>query len=183
MIPVRHPESTWTAPSDWCPHPEHWHSTDPQSTELEVCELVGGFVRALQPDYVLETGTCVGVMARHIGLALRENGHGNLDTLEVDQKRCDAARQVCDGLPVRVHRCDSMAFEPVDTIDFAWFDSLTALRVAEFERFLPYMRPGTVVGFHDTAPHHGLWSNRLPDLTGRSIALRTPRGVTFIEIP
>lgn len=176
------PESTWTAASERCPHPERWHSTDPQSTEIEVCELVGSFVRALQPDYVVETGTCIGATAFYIGTALRANGHGRLDTLETERDRCEAARIVCDGLPVTVHECSSLDFEPAGTIGFAWLDSLTDQRVAEFRRYRPWMQSGTIVGFHDTAPQHGAWSAELDRLTGRAISLPTPRGVTFVEI-
>ena len=176
-------EAVWTAPRSDCQHPERWHSTDAQSTELEVTELVGAFVRALQPDYVIETGTCVGQTAWMIGQALQANGHGRLDTIEYDGDRADHSRRLCAGLPVTVHQVDTMTFTPAEPIGFAWFDSETHLRVPEFERFRPWIIPGTIVGFHDTASHHGEWSQallRLPNT--RAIRLPTPRGVTFVEV-
>ncbi len=176
-------ESEWTKPSELCPHPERWTSTDPQSTELEVSELVGGFVRALQPDYVLETGTCIGQTTYVIGAALQANGHGRCDSCEVEPELVRIATERCDGLPVTVHAVASLDFEPADTIGFAWFDSLLDLRVAEFLRFRPWMRPGTIVGFHDTAPHFGLFGPSVRSLPGvRAISLPTPRGVTFAEV-
>lgn len=177
------PESEWTTPSDRCPHPDRWSAWDAQSTEVEVVELVAAFVRALQPDYVVETGSCLGYASHAIGTALDRNGQGHLDTLETLPKRAAIARERCAGLPVTVHVEDSMQFTPARQIGFAWLDSLTSLRVAEFERFRPWMAPGTIVGFHDTAPHHGPWSLELHRIDGtRLVSLPTPRGVTFLEI-
>lgn len=176
-------ESTWTNPREDCPNPQWWHATDSQSTELEVSELVAGFVRALQPEYVVETGTCVGQTAQIVGFALEANGHGRLDTLEPDVERAVFARQRCAGLPVSVLEVESLSFTPAQAVDFAWLDSRQYLRVAEFERFREFLSPGAVVGFHDTAPHQGPWGAEVEALPGtQSIRLRTPRGVTFLQV-
>lgn len=177
-------ESAWTKPRPDCPHPERWSSTDPQSTEIEVSELVGTFVRALQPDYVVETGTCLGQTAWVIGVALRANGHGRLDTLETDPERAEHARERCEGLPVDVIEVSSLDFTPDEPIGFAWFDSRPELRIAEFERYRPHLIPGTIVGFHDTSPHQGSsFGAEVEALSNtRAIRLRTPRGVTFVEV-
>ena len=92
-------EATWTQPRPDCPNPGRWHSTDNQSTEIEVTELIAGFVRALQPDYVIETGSCIGQTSHAIGLALRDNGHGRLDTMETDPDRAAIARRRLRRLP------------------------------------------------------------------------------------
>jgi hypothetical protein len=177
------PEAMWTRPREDCSHPERWSSTDPQSTELEVSELVATFVRALQPDYVVETGTCIGITARMIGEALAANGQGRLVTLEVDPERAAAAAAYCAGLPVEVRCQPSLEFTPEEPVGFAWFDSLLSLRVAEFERFRPWLATGTIVGFHDTGPHFGQYGDDVAQIPGtRSIRLRTPRGVTFAEV-
>lgn len=176
-------ESTWTKPTDECPHPERWTSTDSQSTEIEVSELVSAFVRALQPDRVIETGTCLGQTAFIIGLALQANGHGHLDTLETEEDRAAFAADRCAELPVTVHCLSSLEFTPPEPVGFAWLDSRTALRVPEFERLRPHLTPGAIVGFHDTAPHQGEWGRQVEALPGtRAIRLRTPRGVTFVEV-
>jgi hypothetical protein len=176
------PEDRFTDPREDCPHPERWTSTDGQSTEMEVVELVAGFVRALQPDFVLETGTAYGISAEAIGKALARNGHGRLVTLEVDRERVRLARAATRRLPVEVLQVASLDYLPGDWIDFAWFDSLVKLRAPEFRRFLPYMHAGTIVGFHDSGPHYHLRS-RLDALVEegllRTIDLPTPRGVTF----
>lgn len=178
-------ESRWTKPSEWCPYPKHWTSTDPQSTEIEVSELVGAFVRALQPGYVVETGTCLGQTAYAIGLALEANKHGHLDTLETSGERVDYARKRCEGLPVTVIQTESLVFEPMPVaLDFLWLDSRLELRIPEFERYRPWMHNRTVVGFHDTAPHQdGTLGEDIFLIPGtRAIRLHTPRGVTFLEV-
>jgi predicted O-methyltransferase YrrM len=148
-----------------------------------VSELVSAFVRALQPDYVIETGTCIGQTSYVIGLALRANGHGRCDTLEVKDELVAVARDRCGGLPVTVHQVASLDFVPAEMIGFAWFDSLRELRVREFLAYRPFMQPGTIVGFHDTAPHFGAFGVAVENLTGlRAINLPTPRGVTFAEV-
>jgi predicted O-methyltransferase YrrM len=180
----RRPESNWSEPAVDCAHPEWWHATDLDSTELEVTELVVGFIRALQPEFVVETGTAFGQTARAIGRALKKNGHGHLVTLEPDPVRVRQARAVTAGLPVEVVQLASLDYTPTAPIDFAWFDSLIELRVEEFRRFLPFMHKGTVVGFHDTAPRFGL-APQLAELEARgeirAMRLPTPRGVTFAQ--
>lgn len=178
-------ESRYTPPRPDCGHPEYWHSTDADSTEFEVSELVAGFVRALQPEVVVETGTAWGQTAQVIGRALERNGHGHLYTLEPDERRAEFSDDRCNGLPVTVVRQESMAWIPPAEIGFAWFDSLIQLRVPEFHYFKPWMAPGAVVGFHDTGPQHRLRPG-IDALEGkrllRPIFLPTPRGVAFAEV-
>ncbi len=184
MSPLRPvPESTWTKAREDCPHPEWWTATDPQSTEIEVSTLVAAFVRALQPDLVVETGTCLGQTAWMIGSALHANRHGHLDTLETDEERAAIARERCAGLPVTVHSVSSLEFTPPGPIGFAWLDSRTELRIPEFEHLRPHLPAGAIVGFHDTGPHQGGWGRDVEHLPGtQAIRLRTPRGVTFVEV-
>jgi predicted O-methyltransferase YrrM len=193
-----HPEIRFTKPTPRCPNPERWHALDDQSTELEVSFLVAAFVGALQPDYVLETGSFIGSTSIIIGQALTHNGQGHLHSIELNPEAARVAKLNTEGLPVTIHQMSSMDFTPelagrdddLESIGFAWFDSLVTLRRAEFGRFYPYMRPGTICGFHDTAPHHGNWSDFLhperSDFTEqynvRAIHLPTPRGVTFLEV-
>jgi predicted O-methyltransferase YrrM len=179
---VAYHESAWTAPRDDCPHPEWWHSTDPESTELEVSELIGGLIRGLQPEYVVETGSCVGMTSFVIGTALHMNGHGKLDTCEVDKRAIDWARGLCEGLPVRVHEIRSMDFVPARGVDFLFLDSLMELRVPEFHRFKRYLTQGAVVAFHDTGPHKGDFGKMVRDIEGlRYLQLNTPRGITLAQ--
>jgi hypothetical protein len=178
------PESRFTAARPDCAFPEHWTSTDSDSAELEVTELVVAFVRALQPDFVVETGTALGQTALRIGQALERNGHGRLVSLEIDPGRIARARRRVRGLPVDVIACSSVEYEPPELVDFAWLDSLPELRIAEFRRFWPKMHSGTIVGFHDTGPTHALRPEIDVLEAERLLApihLSTPRGVTFAQ--
>lgn len=181
-------ESRWTATAgDRCPHLDRWHALDWEATEFEVSELVAGFVRALQPDYVIETGTASAQTTYLIGRALRKNGHGRLVSLEIDPACVRAGQHMCRRLPVEVRCQSSMEFTPGEPIDFAWFDSLLDLRVPEFRRYLPHMHARTIVGFHDTAHQNaselreGL-ASLIDEGLLRMIELTTPRGVAFAQV-
>jgi hypothetical protein len=181
---LRRPESTWTPPRPDCPDPKWWHASDPASAEIEVTELVAAFVRALQPELVVETGTAYGQTARAIGRALRRNGHGRLVSLEVDLRLVERARNRTRHLPVEVRCQSSLEYTPDQPIDFAWFDSLPHMRADEFRRYLPHMHAGTIVGFHDSGPQHVVRAH-LDELVDEGLMWRlelaTPRGVTFAQ--
>lgn len=176
-------EGVHTPPTGWCPQPDLWSCHDDQSAEIEVAELVAAFVRALQPDYVVETGTAHGHTAHAIGVALKQNGHGWLDTLETDPVLVREAVRRCTELPVRVLNGSSMDFTPDGPIGFAWFDSLIELRLPEFDRYRPHMTDATIVGFHDVSPRFGEFRHQLNRHGGfRPIFLHTPRGVCFAQV-
>jgi len=180
------PESRFTQPRPDCPHPELWESSDGDSTELEVTELVAAFVRALQPEFCVETGSAWGNTTFAIGVALDRNGHGRLESLETEPVRVEAVRQRCRGLPVDVLQQSSLEYEPQWPIGFAWFDSMCDYRHLEFRRYLPKMNDRTVVGFHDTAPHHAVKGFIEPlvaeGLLAPLLYLPTPRGVAFARV-
>jgi hypothetical protein len=180
------PESRFTAPRDDCPNPEWWTSTDGDSTESEVTELVAAFVRALQPEFCVETGAAWGNTTFAIGEALLRNGHGRLETLEVEPDRIAHVVRRCEGLPVEVLPESSLEYVPLLPVDFAWFDSLCDVRHIEFRRYLPMMHHRTVVGFHDTGPHHAVRAFIEPlvaeGLLAPLLYLPTPRGVAFARV-
>lgn len=177
------PESRWTRPTDACPHPEWWHSLDPESTEIEVSEMLAGLVRGVQPELCVETGACLGQTSFTIGEALRKNGHGRLVSIERDPRRAEAARRHVDGLPVEIVCDTSTNWSPGAPIDFAFFDSERALRVKEFQSFRRYMHACTVLAFHDVAGRHQALRAELESLEGdgviRLLLLPTPRGIAL----
>lgn len=179
-----HNEARFTKSSDYCPHPEYWHSADCEATEAEVIELVAAFIRGLQPELVVETGTYNGVMARAIGKALRKNGHGRLVTFEIDPKLHRAARRRCWGLPVELRLQSSLEWMPDRKIDFCWLDSGLETRIPEFNRYYPFLK-GSIIGIHDTAPHHQVRSRiESGGILDRlsPIWLPTPRGVMLAQV-
>lgn len=190
------PESRFTAPTDLCPYPERWTSTDGDSTEEEVCALVYGLVRGLQPDAVLETGTGFGAMAERITDALFVNARGKLFTIENDPERVAySRRRLGYRQQIEIIEGSSLAWTPPDDVvfDLAWFDSYYELRVPEFRAFRRWMRRGTIVCFHDTAPGHGAHRSPTADSIRTTIVaelhsqlrlvhLPTPRGATIGEV-
>jgi predicted O-methyltransferase YrrM len=167
-----------------CTNPERWHSHDATSTEIEVMDLLWGFVRALQPEAVLETGTWHGYTSRRIAEALRQNGHGHLFTLENHGKVARAAQEALRGLPVTVVDESSLAWNPPEgaRFGFAFFDSDPKTQYPlEFRRYRPHMTPGAVVAFHDTAN----WNCRplITELEAEGLVKAidpvTPRGITI----
>ena len=185
-------EARWTPPSPWQPHPEWWRADpdDADAAEFEVTTLVACLVKVLQPEVVVETGTATGATAVVIGQALADNGHGHLYTVEIDPDAADKARERVNGLPVAVVCANSLEWDPPDRIDLAWIDSGTAeTRCAEIEAWEGKFSPGAVIGVHDTAPNmgrevlHYKLGGLIGDLGLRALWLRTPRGVTLIQVP
>jgi len=175
-------EATWTAPRPDCPRPELWHAPDDESTEVEVSALVAGFVRALQPDVVVETGSGWGQTSEAIGLALAVNEHGRLWTLETNPARAEGVRQRCLALPVTIIERSSLDWLPPGPISFAWIDSALADRVEELGRFRQFLPAGAIVGVHDTGPQHGIRDAVEAIDWIRWLYLPSPRGVSFGEV-
>jgi hypothetical protein len=170
---------------EWCANPELWHAPDGDSSEFEVLELCAAFIRALQPEVVVETGSAFGFGAAMMGAALKANGRGRLYSLEIDRVRYEQACERCKGLPVDIVYVDSMTWEPPAGIGFAFFDSRPQLRADEFRRYQPFMVPGAIVAFHDVAPHHTVWP-RVHQLERegllKALRLRTPRGIAICQV-
>ena len=179
-------EDKFTPPSEWCPSPGRWHAADVDSTEVEVTALVAGFVRALQPDLAVETGTAWGQTALAVGQALLDNGQGVLVTSEPDPERHAHCVKLLEGLPVDVRMEESLYVQLEGPAQFAWFDSLLHLRAKEFLHYRQWLEKGSVVGFHDVGPHKRKMWPRVQELERRRllkpIRLRTPRGVAFAEV-
>lgn len=184
-------EDLYTPSSDWCKNPQYWHSDDNESTEQEVSVLVAAFVTALQPEFVLETGTAFGATTKLIGQALQKNGHGTCLSIEWDGNRCDIAKEVCHGLPVQIWGGHSLQYFEQEgygfdqLIDFAWLDS-GLYRGPEIRYYYPYFSEGAIVGVHDVGPQHAEVRRQILELQDEKliapIFLRTPRGVTFCQI-
>lgn len=173
-------EARWTPPTDWNQHPHDWHSDDADVDEHEVTELVAAFVRALQPEIVVETGCNTGQTSEAIGRALLANGHGWLLTCDIDPVMLGRTDERCKGLPVTVLEVEGEKLAMTGPIDFLWLDSDLFARHREFNHFRDHLAPGAVIGVHDTGPQHPVHGTFEPyGLTG--LRLRTPRGVSFYQ--
>lgn len=192
-----HPESDFTAPHQFAPHPEWWHSHDSEATEEEVGILIQGLIRALQPEFVVETGAHVGRTTVKIAEALHANGHGYGIALEVDAGRAAEARRAVQapllGSWVGVYEMSSLDFTPEQPIDFLFCDSLYELRPLEIKRFRPWLIPGrSVIAVHDwTSGIRGHYRDVRADLMElgaegvitQPLFLPTPRGLALTTIP
>lgn len=185
-------ESRFTPPAPFCPHPEYWHSPDNQATEQEVTEFIGSLIRLIQPEFVLETGTWLGHTTIEMARALHQNGHGRGVSLEFDKYNADEANLRLKNALGEYNRfviiqTDSMLYEPLEDIDFAFFDSEQELRSSEFRRYhgLGKIKPGAIVAFHDSAPHHLVMRNIQPledEGLIKFITFHTPRGITIGQV-
>lgn len=184
-------EDRYTPPTHFCLHPEYWTSPDSEATEYEITELVASLVRAIQPEFVLETGTYHGHTAYSIGVALRDNGHGRLVTIEKD-KTCyeQAAKMLWDNganANVTYLNMNTMDYIPDQDINFAFFDSWQEGRAEEFLRFhgMGRIKPGAIVSFHDTAPHHQViqYVEKLEEEGYiKTVTIHSPRGFTVAQV-
>lgn len=182
-------EGRWTQSSPFCREPQRWTSQDADSTEWEVSEMIGGLIRGLQPEVVVETGSAWGQTTKVIGRVLMANGHGTCYSLEPDPDRFAYSRwychdEICAG-KVKIIQGESLSFTPPEGfIDFLFSDSLYKLRGPELERFRPWMDEAGFVCVHDTAPGQGDvvdLQTIIEALPGyKSLRLHTPRGLTLL---
>lgn len=178
-------EAAFTRETGDCPHPEWWHAPDNQATETEVVELLAAFVGAIQPEFVLETGSHRGFTTLALASAIAKNGHGQLVSLEVNEALHSEARERVSAYPcAEVLHLSSLVYTPSKKLDFVWLDSGGGVvRYEEFIRFFPWFHANTIIGIHDTAPHQGDIPSIVESITrsGRFLGLHlpTPRGVTF----
>lgn len=184
-------EAKWGA-NDFVRDNNHWHCQDGDSTEIEVSLLVGAFVRAQQPTLVVETGTAWGQTTRFIGEALKENGHGHLVGLEIDDQRLAYSNWYCHELVcegwVSIVNTSSVEYTPTgeQRVDMLFSDSDCDLRVPELQHYAEFMDTDGLIMFHDTAPGHcRSLQEKIEAEMGdkyRCIRLHTPRGLTIVEV-
>lgn len=176
-------EKTFTPPCNFCPNPEHWNAYDGNATEDEVIDLICGFIRAIQPELIVETGTYLGTTSEIMANALVLNGHGRLITFETNEARCKIAKKRLEGQPAEVINGSILSWTSNSEIGFAWFDSNQNQRVDEFFHVKKWLSKGAVVGFHDTGPQHSV-KNHIHKIVNslNIISLRTPRGCCFAQV-
>jgi len=143
-----------------------WSNTDllysafnDAGVECEVGELLYGFVRALKPTRILETGTHVGIGALYIGLALECNSRGVLDTIEfLPELHKEAVERIKRArLENRIvcHLMDVKDFQPQDKYQMIFLDTEPQTRFSELVKFWQYLDPGGYLFIHDLHRHMG----------------------------
>jgi len=129
-------------------------------TEVEVSEFLYSLVRMLKPNYILETGTHVGVSSAYMALALEENKKGSMTTFEILPELRVKAVALWDDLNIsgliESHLYSSLLGPlPVQPIDFLFLDSEPQLRFDEFIRYWPLVPLGGFIAIHDLHPKMG----------------------------
>ena len=157
------------------------------SVEVEVGEFLYGLVRLVKPEKVCETGTYKGISAAYIALALKENGFGELDTIEADSQWWQEATELWKKLEVdkliNLYKMRVEDFNPEPEFkgsDFSdsdymqrqrekyglvFLDTEPDVRFNELKRFFPYTKLGGFIAIHDLHPHLGLSGTELHGMT------------------
>jgi predicted O-methyltransferase YrrM len=135
--------------------------------ECEVGEFFYSFLRMIKPENVLETGTHYGVGASYMGMALKDNAGGHLDTIEfLDQIHPVAVQRMKTmGLEefVTCHFMDAKDFNPgLMRYQFILLDTEPQTRFSEFLKFYPYLDEGGYMFIHDLG--RGLGQSQSPGL-------------------
>lgn len=127
------------------------------AVEVEVAELLHGFVRAIKPKVVVETGTHKGFSALVIAKALQQNGEGHLYTVDMKDHQARALLQkfgVAQFVTVsNMHSSQFLRAVHKDVvIDLLWLDAdhTKEAVLEEFTIAAPHLRAGSYIGFHDT---------------------------------
>lgn len=179
------PEKSTARPD--CPHPQLWSMFDGWTGETETIEFLHALVRLVKPSYCVETGTWLGYSAEAIGLALRQNGRGLLDTIEYDPEVAGATRERLAPLAdvVEVHNLSSLDFTPRQLVDFLLLDSALTIRIAEFERYRQHLKAEALVIFHDSRiNNYQLEEMAMPYIKGgilSAVTFATPRGLLVCQ--
>lgn len=126
---------------------------DDGGVEKEVGEYLFGLIKVLKPQHVLETGIYHGISSSYMGLALQENGYGQLDAVEYEAQHIQESKEKWNKLEISSlitsYLISSLDFRPDHKYQLIWLDTEPHLRFAELIRFFPYLEEGGFVGIHD----------------------------------
>jgi predicted O-methyltransferase YrrM len=139
--------------------------------ECETGEFLYSLVRLLKPENVLETGTHWGIGASYMGMGLKHNGRGHLDTVEF-------LPEIHSRAMLRIATLKLIAFVTCHLMDVALFDPKSYLmagnygpmernrlyqlilldtepqtRFQELIKFERYLEPGGFIFIHDLNRH------------------------------
>lgn len=132
---------------------ERFQMINDGSTEIETSELLYAFVRRLKPINVLETGCYKGISSLYMAKALRDNGFGHIETLEIDEGHIQTSQELWNKFQLRdwitATRIESLEFEPIKQYQFMFLDTELNLRFHELVKFFPYLDEEGYIFIHD----------------------------------
>lgn len=148
------------------PGPGEFSSFNDAGIECETGEFLYSLVRLLKPENILETGTHWGIGASYMGMGLKDNGRGHLDTIEFLAdihyralqriQQLDLSQQVtCHFGDVRDFNPHGQSEEPVNPgkYQLILLDTEPQTRFEELIRFEKYLAPGGFLFIHDLHRH------------------------------
>lgn len=159
-----------------CPNPGLWISPGSPTSELELWEFLYGLVRVLKPAIVFESGCHLGYATRAIGLAVKENGFGNVFSCDTEENMVRQTRKRVEGLPVTVYSKPALECRELLFCDFLFCDSSYESRMAELAK----LKEGAVAVVHDTWQEKQL--REVTDLFRSVIHFDTPRGFSMLKV-
>ncbi len=172
-----------------CTHPERWSMMDSMTAEVEVLEFLATLVTTIKPELVVETGSFLGVSTEWIARGLKRNGFGRVVSCEWDAavyeraKARFAASELREWMELRNQ--SSLELQVEGTIDLLFSDSDMPIREAEVKRFLPQMRPNSVILMHDASSHLKVVREAALKMEAEGlisvVLLPTPRGLVVAQ--
>lgn len=145
-----------------------YSANDDGGVESQTGEFLYGLVKLLKPLHILETGTYTGISSLYMGQALKENGGGDVTTLEIEKTHKERAELLWRNCGVSEQvKCilePSLDYEPEEWVyDLLFLDSEPDLRFKELVKFFPELRPGGYILIHDLFGHLGQGGPVNPD--------------------
>jgi predicted O-methyltransferase YrrM len=167
---------------------------DDGSAEVEVLEFLYSLVRIVKPDNICETGSYFGFTAAYMSMGLRDNGKGEIDTIEFSEENLTKARALWMKLLLNVnsHLISSLDFVTDKKYELVLLDTEPQLRYLELEKFWNNIVPGGIIVIHDLswdlgsgAPqfwlHKEIIDQKIKDHELQVINFLTPRGITILQ--
>lgn len=150
-----HNEAEWDKPLN--ESKVGYTSFNDAGVETEVGEFLYAMVRVLKPVHVLETGTHVGIGAAYMGQALKDNGAGELRTVEflpeIHLRAIGRIRQLELVDYVYPMLADVREIVPTVKWQLILLDTEPQTRFAELVKFYDYLDEGGYIFIHDLHRH------------------------------
>ena len=131
---------------------------DSGGCEIQTGEFLYGFIRLLQPEKIMETGLYSAITTMYMADALRDNGHGHIDTIEYELSHVDRSSKRLEkmGLSdfVTIHNMSSLDYKTDKQYDFILYDTEPNIRYSELEKFYYNLKDGGYCAIHDL--HRGM---------------------------
>lgn len=173
-----------------------YESFNTGGVECLVGEFLYSLVRMLKPKRILETGTHFGISSSYMGLALKENKEGHIDTLEWDPNNIEVSKQKWQALGIgsfiTPYKTDSLQFKAKEAYDLLFLDTEPYLRFSELNRYWPNLKEGGHILIHDLHWHLGInqppWENfvekigdKIKNYELQIIGFATPRCLILMQ--